>query len=50
MVGEQAKGNDDTIFIKMEAEARGLYEILNKQAKGYGNVVEAAGGGSTQAF
>jgi flotillin len=34
----------------MEAEAKGLYEILTKQAEGYKEVVGAAGGDPTQAF
>ncbi|MFT6716872.1 MAG: flotillin [Saprospiraceae bacterium] len=46
----QAQGEADAIFAKMDAEARGLFEILTKQAKGYKDVVEAAGGDSTNAF
>ena len=34
----------------MDAEARGLFEILTKQAEGYKDVVAAAGGDSTNAF
>jgi flotillin len=34
----------------MEAEAKGLYEILTKQAEGYERVVNAAGGDPTKAF
>ena len=34
----------------MEAEAKGLYEILTKQAEGYREVVAAAGGDPTKAF
>jgi flotillin len=34
----------------MEAEAKGLYEILTKQAEGYKDVVSAAGGDPTKAF
>mgnify|MGYP000440742758 CR=1 FL=1 len=34
----------------MDAEARGLYEILTKQALGYEQVVKAAGGDPTKAF
>jgi flotillin len=49
-IREQAKGEADAIFAKMEAEARGLYEILTKQAEGYKEVVAAAGGNSTNAF
>jgi len=47
---EQAKGEADAIFAKMEAEAKGLYEILTKQAEGYKEVVHAAGGDPTKAF
>lgn len=34
----------------MEAEAKGLYEILTKQAEGYDQVVRAAGGDTNSAF
>jgi flotillin len=47
---ELAKGEADAIFAKMEAEAKGLYEILTKQAEGYKDVVNAAGGDPTKAF
>ncbi len=47
---EQAKGEADAIFAKMEAEAKGLYEILTKQAEGYKEVVSAAAGDPTKAF
>lgn len=47
---ELAKGEADAIFAKMEAEAKGLYEILTKQAEGYREVVGAAGGDPTKAF
>jgi len=49
-IREQAKGEADAIFLKMEAEAKGLYEILTKQAEGYRDVVNAAGGDPTKAF
>ena len=49
-IREKAKGEADAIFLKMDAEARGLYEILIKQAEGYKEVVAAAGGDSTNAF
>ena len=39
-----AQGEADAIFAKMDAEARGLYEILTKQAEGYNRIVSAAGG------
>ncbi len=38
-----AKGDADAIFLKMEAEARGMQEILTKQALGYTQLVQAAG-------
>lgn len=38
-----AKGEADAIFMKMEAEARGMQEILTKQAMGYAQLVQAAG-------
>lgn len=40
----------DAIFAKMEAEAKGLFEILTKQAEGYKEVVAAAGGDPSKAF
>lgn len=46
----QAKGEADAIYAKMEAEAKGLFEILTKQAEGYRDVVSAAGGDPTKAF
>ena len=47
---EQARGEADAIFAKMDAEARGLYEILSKQAEGYKGVVNAAGGDPVAAY
>lgn len=47
---EQAKGEADAIFAKMDAEARGLFEILTKQAEGYRQVVAAAAGDPNKAF
>ncbi|HOE05914.1 MAG TPA: SPFH domain-containing protein [Bacteroidales bacterium] len=38
-----AKGDADAIFMKMEAEAKGIYEILTKQADGFEKLVKAAG-------
>jgi flotillin len=38
-----AKGEADAIYMKMEAEARGMQEILTKQALGYTQLVQAAG-------
>lgn len=49
-IRENAKGEADAIFAKMEAEAKGLFEILTKQAQGYKDVVAAAGGDPNKAF
>ena len=40
----------DAAFAKMEAEARGLFEILSRQANGYEKMVAAAGGDATKAY
>ncbi len=45
-----AKGESDAIFMKMEAEARGIMEILTKQAQGYAQLVQAAGGNAADAM
>ena len=47
---DNAKGEADAIFAKMEAEAKGLYEILTKQAQGYDKMIQAAGGDATKAY
>ena len=39
----EAKGIGDASYLKMDGEARGIFEILNKQAEGFKKVVEAAG-------
>ena len=44
-----AKGEADAIFMKKEAEAKGLYEILSKQAEGFDRIVKATGGNSRDA-
>ena len=44
-----AKGQADAIYLKMEAEARGMQELLTKQALGYGKLVESAGGDALNA-
>jgi flotillin len=49
-IRENAKGEADAIYAKMEAEAKGLLEILTKQADGYKQVVAAAGGDPNKAF
>ena len=45
----RAKGEADAIFAKMEAEARGIEEILTKQALGLTEIVRAADGDSDDA-
>jgi flotillin len=40
----EARGNADAIFAVKEAEARGLFEILNRQAEGFEKIVDAAKG------
>ncbi len=44
-----AKGEADAIFLKKEAEARGIFEILTKQAQGFDQIVKAAGDDSQNA-
>lgn len=44
-----AKGEADAIFLKKEAEAKGIYEILTKQAEGLDRIVKAAGNNSKDA-
>ena len=44
-----AKGDADAIFMKMEAEAKGIFEILSKQAEGYRQLMQAAGDDSRSA-
>ena len=44
-----AKGEADAIFLKMEAEAKGIFEILSKQAEGYQKLMKAAGDDSRSA-
>jgi flotillin len=44
-----AKGDADAIFMKMEAEAKGIFEILSKQAQGFEKIVKASGGDSSNA-
>ena len=44
-----AKGEADGIYFKMEAEAKGLYEVLTKQAEGFERLVKASGGDSKNA-
>ncbi|MFA5449047.1 MAG: SPFH domain-containing protein [Clostridia bacterium] len=46
----RARGEADAIFAKMEAEARGIKEILINQADGIADLVKAAGGNPTDAM
>jgi flotillin len=39
----EARGHADAIFMKMEAEAKGIFEILTKQADGFEMLSKAAG-------
>jgi flotillin len=39
----EARGEADAIFMKMEAEAKGIFEILTKQAEGFEKLNKAAG-------
>lgn len=45
-----AKGEADALFAKMEAQARGAQEILEKQADGMRELVNAAGGNADSAI
>ena len=44
-----ARGEADAIFMKQEAEARGMYEILSKQAEGFQKIIDSAGGNTRDA-
>lgn len=45
-----ARGQADAIYAKLEAEARGNYELLSKQAEGFKELVTAAGSDPRDAF
>ncbi len=45
----KAKGEADAIYATMEAQARGMQEMLAKQAEGFRQIVEAAGGDAAAA-
>src|SRR2546426_957618 len=45
----EAQGQASAIFAKLEAEARGQYEMLAKKAEGLKQIIQACGG-SQQAF
>lgn len=42
-IRRHAKGEADAIYMKMEAEGKGILEILSKQAQGFDKLVQAAG-------
>ena len=42
-IRRRAKGEADAILFKAQAEAKGLYEVLTKQAAGFDEIVKAAG-------
>jgi len=44
-----ARGEADAIYAKKEAEARGMYELLSKQAEGFEKLVHSAGDNSKDA-
>ncbi len=44
-----AKGDADAIYMKKEAEAKGLFEILQKQAEGFDQIVKATNGNPREA-
>ncbi|MFA0963145.1 flotillin family protein [Roseivirga sp. BDSF3-8] len=48
-IRRHARGEADAIYYKMEAEARGLLEIMSKQAEGFERIVKAAGDNSRDA-
>ena len=45
----KAKGEADAIYAKMDAQARGVFEILTKQAQGFNQLVSAAEGDAQKA-
>ena len=44
-----AQGEADAIYAKMEAQARGTFEVLSKQAEGFGRMVNSAKGDAQKA-
>jgi flotillin len=48
-IRRHAKGEADAIYFKMQAEAKGILEILSKQAEGFDKIVTAAGSNSRDA-
>ena len=43
-IRRKARGEADATYATMEAQARGMQEILAKQAEGFKKIVDAAGG------
>ncbi|MDE6112793.1 MAG: flotillin family protein, partial [Bacteroidales bacterium] len=48
-IRRMAKGEADAIYAKMDAQARGMLEVLSKQAEGFNQMVRAAAGDPQQA-
>ncbi len=48
-IRRNARGEADAIYFKMQAEAKGMLEILSKQAEGFEKIVKAAGDNSRDA-
>ncbi|MBR6709856.1 MAG: flotillin family protein [Clostridia bacterium] len=46
----KARGEADAILMKMQAEAAGMREILSKQAEGFTEIVNSAGGQASDAI
>ncbi|MBQ7320685.1 MAG: flotillin family protein [Clostridia bacterium] len=49
-IRREAKGEADAILMKMQANAEGMREMLTKQADGFAQIVQAAGGESNDAI
>ena len=43
-IRRKAKGTADAVFLKMQAEANGLKEILSKQSEGFERLIQSANG------
>ncbi|MDE7149461.1 MAG: flotillin family protein, partial [Bacteroidales bacterium] len=48
-IRRMAKGEADAIYARMDAQARGMLEVLSKQAEGFNQMVRAAAGDPQQA-
>lgn len=48
-IRRRARGEADAIFAQMEAKARGIQQILDKQAKGFKEIIAAADGDAKDA-